>query len=316
MTWYFPFICLGAGAMLGLIKFSAGISKFTDYVGNIALVILMFTIGISVGADDIVIASIGKIGYQCVIISLCALLFSVIFVALLEKTILPLDKLKDKMLNEQLDKNNEIKIESDKKRSPLVWLIPICVIVGAVYGYLMITQETLTAIDNCFLISLAVLYITVGIGLSQNKGVFQYVKTLGTKTVLLPIAILLGSITGGIVSGLLLNIEPHISVLSASGMSYYSITGAFMTQTYGIQVGTYGFLVNVFREFFTVLLLPLLIKIGKGAPIAGGASGNMDTMLVPVSKFVGIELGFVALITGTILTFTVPFLLPVLAQVF
>ena len=93
-------------------------------------------------------------------------------------------------------------------------------------------------------------------------------------------------------------------------MSYYSITGAYMTQVYGIEAGTYGFIVNVMREFFTVLLLPLLIKISKGSPIAGGAAGNMDTMLVPVTKFVGKELGLVALITGAILTFSVPFILP------
>jgi uncharacterized membrane protein YbjE (DUF340 family) len=198
----------------------------------------------------------------------------------------------------------------------LVWIIPVCIVLGAIAGYSVVPQNALPVIDKCFLISLAVLYITVGIGLAQNRGVFQYIKTLGLKVILLPAAILLGSMIGGFTAGFFLSIEPHISVLSASGMSYYSITGAFMTQAYGIHTGVYGFLVNVLREFFTVLLLPLLIRISKGAPIAGGAAGNMDTMLVPVSKFVGVELGFVALITGTILTFIVPVLLPVLAQLF
>lgn len=46
--------------------------------------------------------------------------------------------------------------------------------------------------------------------------------------------------------------------------------------------------------------------------IAGGAAGNIDTILVPVTKFVGTELGLVALITGVILTFAVPFILPFL----
>ena len=315
MTWYFPFVFLGAGALLGILKFSGSASKVTGFIGNIALVVLMFTIGISVGADDVVIANVGIIGYQSAVISLCALFFSILFVALLEKTLLPLDKLKTKMLDDQNYTNAQINIGESQKRSPLVWIIPVCIVAGVFYGYFAVTGEALAVVDNCFLISLAVLYITVGIGLTQNKGVFQYVKKLGGRIILLPVAIFLGSITGGAVSGLLLNLKLHVSVLSASGMSYYSITGAFMTQTYGIQVGTYGFLVNVLREFFTVLLLPLLIKIGSGAPIAGGAAGNMDTMLVPVSKFVGVELGFVALIVGTILTFSVPILLPLLSQV-
>ena len=98
-------------------------------------------------------------------------------------------------------------------------------------------------------------------------------------------------------------------------MSFYSITGAYMTQAYGIEIGTYGFIVNVLRETFTVLLLPLLIKISPGSAIAAGAAGDMDTMLAPVTKFVGPRLGFVTLVTGTILTLIVPFLLPVLGSI-
>ncbi|HWQ77957.1 MAG TPA: LysO family transporter [Anaerovoracaceae bacterium] len=56
--------------------------------------------------------------------------------------------------------------------------------------------------------------------------------------------------------------------------------------------------------------------ISKGSPIAAGAAGNMDTMLVPVTKFVGIELGLVTLITGAILTFLVPLILPFFYGVF
>lgn len=94
-------------------------------------------------------------------------------------------------------------------------------------------------------------------------------------------------------------------------MGYYSLTGAFLTEEYGIEAGTYGFIVNVSRDFFTVLLIPLLLKISKGSPIASGASGCMDTMLVPVTKAIGAELGMVALISGTILTIVVPIWLAV-----
>jgi uncharacterized membrane protein YbjE (DUF340 family) len=152
----------------------------------------------------------------------------------------------------------------------------------------------------------------VGISLGTNRKVFDYIKILGFKVIYISFAIFMGSLIGGLLSGYILDIPLHISVMSAGGMSYYSITGAYMTQVYGIEAGTYGFVVNVMREFFTVLLLPLLIRISDGSPIAGGAAGNMDTMLVPVTKFVGAELGLVALITGVILTFTVPLILPAL----
>jgi len=315
MTWYFPFIFLGIGVLFGLIKLPGRTFVIVEQIGNVALIVLMLTIGISVGSDKVVIASIGTIGYQCVLIAMSAIFFSVLFVFLLEKTILPLDSLKEKLSDKQLHPDTEVEIDQESKSSPLVWIIPVSIILGAIAGLLFMPQNMLLLNDKIFLVSLAILYVTVGISLSQNLGVFRYVKSLGFKILLIPFAILMGSIVGGGLAGLVLNIEPHVSVMSASGMSYYSLTGAMMKQYYGILDGTYGFLVNVFREFLTVLMLPLLIKLGKGAPIAGGAAGCMDTMLVPISKFVGIELGFVALITGTILTFAVPILLPVLSQI-
>ena len=126
----------------------------------------------------------------------------------------------------------------------------------------------------------------------------------------MPLAIFCGCLLGGLVSGLVLGVPLEWSVISASGMGYYSLTGAFLTETFGIEAGTYGFIVNVSRDVFTVMLLPVLIRISKGSPIASGAAGCMDTMLVPVSRYVGPELSLVALISGTILTFVVPVWLP------
>ena len=170
--------------------------------------------------------------------------------------------------------------------------------------------------DTIFTISLIVLYVCVGISQGANREVFRFVKRLGFRIIWLSAAILLGSILGGIIAGILLRLPLYVSVISASGMSFYSITGAYMTQAYGLEIGTYGFIVNVLREFFTVLLMPLLIKISLGSPIAGGAAGNMDTMLAPVTKFVGVRLGLVTLITGTILTLLVPIVLTAVAYLF
>ena len=99
-------------------------------------------------------------------------------------------------------------------------------------------------------------------------------------------------------------------------MGYYSLTGAMMTDYFGIEAGTYGFVVNVIRDVFSIILMPLLVRISKGSPIAAGAAGCMDTMLVPVTKAVGTELGIVALISGTILTFVVPVWLPISQIIF
>lgn len=313
MTWI-PFLCLGIGLLIGIKKLPDNILKLVDWIINIALIVLMLTIGMNIGINESVMLNLGTIGINCAVIAISAIVFSVALVLLVEKTILPLDILREKLYAEDLNVNKEVDIDKkkDKKTSPLVWIMPINIVAGVIIGYFLLSDKQVGLLDYTLMGSLIFLYIGVGISLGTNHKVFGYIKILGFRIVYISIAIFVGSILGGLLAGLVLHVPIHIAIISASGMSYYSITGAYMTQGYGIEAGTYGFVVNVMREFFTVLLLPLLIKISKSCPIAGGAAGNMDTMLVPVTKFVGAELGLVALITGVILTFSVPFILPFL----
>lgn len=316
---FMPFICLGIGLLLGLRHLPQKILNITDKVINVALVLLMLTIGLNIGINDSVMLNLDSIGFNCLIISLCAIFFSVLFTVIVEKTLLPLEKLKNRICAENVRISDEINIsdEEGKSGSMLVWIMPASIVSGVIIGYFLFPDNNLIyVLDYLLTGSLIILYMSVGLSLGCNINVFRYIKILGFRVVYISIAILIGSITGGAISGIVLKLPPHISIISASGMSYYSLTGAYMTQVYGIETGTYGFIVNVMREFFTVLLLPFLIKISTGSPIAGGAAGNMDTMLVPVTKFVGVEIGLVTLITGVILTFTVPFMLPILCEIF
>lgn len=315
---YMPFICLGIGMLVGLLHLSYKMLNVIDKVINIALIVLMLTIGLNIGINNSVMLNLHSIGFNCLLIALCAITFSVLFTVIVEKTILPLNKLKEKLHDENISVNNEINIsdEEEKKSSPLIWIMPASIITGVIIGYFLMPNDFSFILDHLLIFSLIILYISVGLSLGSNINVFGYIKILGFRVVYISVAIFVGSIVGGVVSGIILHLPFNISVVSASGMSYYSLTGAYMTQVYGIEIGTYGFIVNVMREFFTVPLLPVLIRISKGSPIAGGAAGNMDTMLVPITKFVGVEIGLVTLITGVILTFTVPLVLPILCRIF
>ena len=313
MAWM-PFIFIMLGVVTGFIKFPERFFKLAEIAGNIALTTLMLAIGINIGTSDTVIKNIGDISFNCGVITLCALGFSIIAVFILEKTVLPLNELQNKILSVNNNFAPETKGNPEKKSSAFVWIIPVCIILGIITGiFFMRGLEKFNGM--VFTGSLTILYISVGVGLAQNRIIFTYVKLLGWKVILISAAIILGSLTGGLAAGLMLGLELHISVISACGMSYGSLTGAFMTQVYGIDTGTYGFLVNVMREFLTIMLLPLLVRISKGAPIASGGAAAMDTVLIPVTKFIGAELSLVVLITGTILTFAVPVLIQLLSNI-
>ena len=317
MSW-FPFICLGFGASIGISKWVKHISPFVDPLTNSGLVILMLTLGIKIGSSDSLVSSMGLFGFRCFFTSLSAILFSVLFILLLEKTILPLEEVRRKLNCQNIGINQVISIEENEIAgpSPLIWIMPTCIILGILAGYAIFPSQLVFILNYMLTGSLIILYTGVGISFGINRSVFKYIRILSWKIVLIPIAIIAGSLSGGYISGIILGMPTYITVTAAGGMSYYSITGAYLTQVYGIEAGAFGFLVNVAREFLTVLCLPFLIRISPGSPIASGAAGNMDTMLVPITKFTGVELGIVTLITGTILTFLVPFILPLLVSLF
>ena len=310
MNTLIPFICLAIGALISWRGLPKSILKGLDILINIALIILMLVIGLNIGISPQVMDNLGRIGLNCAVISVTAIFASAFLVSLCEKTILPLEETRKRFVSESSGS------ESESQTSIIVVIMPLCIVLGDIGGYFVFKDISTALLDIVLTMSLILLYISVGVSLGENKHVLSYTKQLGIRILILPAAIFIGSILGGLIVGIVLRIPLHYSVISASGMGYYSLTGATMTDYFGIEAGTYGFIVNVIRDVFTIILMPVLTRISKGSPIAAGGAGCMDTMLVPVTKAVGIELGVVALISGTILTFLVPVWLPLTRVVF
>lgn len=311
-----PFACMGLGLLIGFQKLPQAAYRAVDWVTTISLVILMITIGGNVGTNEEVIAEIGTVGFNCLATCLCAIVGSVLFCLLIEKTILPLEKYSQMQLDDS-EGSARLSVDSDEKKGidPILILIPVSVLVGAFGCYFFMPKTKVFLLDYALWTSLVILYTSVGIGMGQNKSVFRYIKMVGFKIIYLVLGVWVGSMAGGAVAALLTGMPLKYAVISASGVGYYSMTGATMLSSFGPEAGVYGFMINVFRDFFTVLLLPILGRVSKSAPIASGAAGNMDSMLVPVTKVVGRELGLVALIVGIVLTFGVPVILPILCSV-
>ncbi|MFR1725179.1 lysine exporter LysO family protein [Emergencia timonensis] len=311
-----PFACMGLGLLIGFQKLPQAAYRAVDWVTTISLVILMITIGGNVGTNEEVIAEIGTVGFNCLATCLCAIVGSVLFCLFIEKTVLPLEEYSQMQLDDS-EGSARLSVDSDEKKGidPILILIPVSVLAGAFGCYFFMPKTKVFLLDYALWTSLVILYTSVGIGMGQNKSVFRYIKMVGFKIIYLVLGVWVGSMAGGAVAALLTGMPLKYAVISASGVGYYSMTGATMLSSFGPEAGVYGFMINVFRDFFTVLLLPVLGRVSKSAPIASGAAGNMDSMLVPVTKVVGRELGLVALIVGIVLTFGVPVILPILCSV-
>lgn len=167
---------------------------------------------------------------------------------------MPLKKIRLKLSAERPAYEEE---KNEPHFSALIIIMPLCIAIGILSGKFLLSETDGQIIDATLTVSLIFLYTGVGVSIGSNKEVFSYIRKLGFRIIFMPAAIFTGCIAGGTISGLLLGVPVEWSALSASGMGYYSLTGAFLTESFGVEAGTYGFIVNVSRDVLTVILLPL-----------------------------------------------------------
>ncbi len=314
MTLYIPFICIALGCAINWKGLPERTLNIINFIMNSALMLLMTVVGLNVGTSREVMDNLGRIGLNCIIMCLSSICFAVIFMVLLEKTIVPLEEIRQKLHKE---KGIELKPVSEKKGiDPLMIAMPCAIILGLVLGLYVVPDIKDETMDLLLNISLILLYTGAGVSLATNKVAFLYIRRLGLRILFLPLAIFVGGLISGFLMSFILGVDLCWSVTASSTMGYYSLPGAFMTEAYGVEAGIYGFMVNIFRDICTVTFMPLLKKISKGSPIASGAGGCMDSMFIPVARAVGPELGIAGLIVGTIITIFVPFWLPISKMIF
>ncbi|ACJ15718.1 hypothetical membrane protein, conserved [Thermococcus onnurineus NA1] len=166
---------------------------------------------------------------------------------------------------------------------------------------------------NLYEIMLYLLIFIIGIDLGGSFRLDE-VRKLGRLAVKLPLGTLLGSLLGGLVASLVLGIDLRWGLAVSAGCGWYSLTGPLIAQ-YSAVYGTLGFLANLTREIFTVLLYPVVIRqIPKELAVSMGGATTMDTTLPIMTKFGGSDVAIIAFVHGFILTALVPFVVPFILQ--
>ncbi|AEK72706.1 membrane protein, conserved [Thermococcus sp. 4557] len=166
---------------------------------------------------------------------------------------------------------------------------------------------------NLYEVMLYLLILIIGIDLGQSFRLAE-IRKLGRLAIKLPLGTLLGSLLGGIAASLILGIELRWGLAVAAGCGWYSLAGPLIAQ-YSTVYGTLGFLANLTREIFTVLLYPVAIgKMRKELAVSMGGATTMDTTLPIMTKFGGSEVALIAFVHGFVLTALVPFVVPFILQ--
>jgi uncharacterized membrane protein YbjE (DUF340 family) len=192
----------------------------------------------------------------------------------------------------------------------MVYIILISLTLGIAVGN-FISPEMFKDIDKISTIALNLLIFSVGIDIGLNKEVLTKIKKKGVKILLVPLAVVIGSLFGGLIVGLIFKLQTNLALAISAGFGWYSLSAVILTNLAGAEAGTVAFLSNVFRELLAVLSIGFIAsKINYITAIAPSGATAMDTTLPVISKFTDEETVVIAFLTGTILTFLVPFLVP------
>lgn len=188
-------------------------------------------------------------------------------------------------------------------------LIALVFAAGIILGMFNILPEGFNA-GNWSEFALYALLLFVGISIGSDKESFMALRRMRGWLILIPIVSVVGSLLFSLATLLFFDEFSIREVLAVSaGMGYYSLSSIIISKLHGETLGTIALMANLFREIFTLLVTPFLIRFtGKLTPIAAGGATSMDTTLPVVIRFSGKEYVMISIYSGVVITFLVPVL--------
>lgn len=190
--------------------------------------------------------------------------------------------------------------------------IILSILIGILSGYYILPNNFYQHTDLIIDVGLCILLFFVGIDIGRNKDIFNKIKRMGLKIVLVPIMIIIGTIAGSIIGGYIIGMPYKEAGAVGAGFGWYTLS-AMMLANYSTELSALAFLTNVFREIIALIIIPVVAKnIGYVESIAPAGATAMDTSLPIISKFTDSETTIIAFITGACLSSSVPIIVSIM----
>ncbi|NLY86639.1 MAG: lysine exporter LysO family protein [Tissierellia bacterium] len=191
----------------------------------------------------------------------------------------------------------------------------IAVILGVGTGYFFLPTEFSNNIGLIIDIGLMVLLFFVGIDIGKQKDILDKIKKLGFKVLLVPLAVIVGSVVGSMIIGLFLNMKINEAGAIGAGLGWYSLSSTILLSDGYVELSALAFLSNVFREIIALIFIPVVAKyIGKLESVSTAGATAMDTALPVISSSTDPQTSIIAFITGVICSTAVPIIVPIILK--
>lgn len=274
--------------------------------------LMLFILGIEVGGNRMLMESMGRLGFEALIVTLLTTVCCCLATNLMWKHVEPSHEAQTARSSQPGRRRHRYKIPSlsslwNKLRDSLIILCCFLLgcFIGLEYGNGMLPPDAALYI-------LCLLMGCVGFGIGQNSELRNSIRRIKKQLILLPLVTILATWAGSALTALVLPRHSLTDWLAiGSGFGYYSLSGILITQARGAELGTIALMYNILREISALLLAPVFLRLsGPLAPISIGGATTGDTTLPVIARVCGERFIPISVYHGLTVDFTVPFLVP------
>lgn len=275
------------------------------------LMVLITALGVQLGANDEVVASLGQIGLSALVITLLSMAGSVACVFLLRRFVLKLDR-RGRPADGSAAEDEAAQGGGKADNSLTKWIIA-AVAVGMLAGRFLIPPALSAHCGTVIDIGLYLILFLVGLDMGRQGGVLADIRAAGLRVLLVPLAVAVGTLTCAMLAGLFLPMGVKDSAAAASGFGWYSLAPTLLAP-YSLSVSAVAFLSNVLREVLSIVAVPLVARYaGYVECVALPGAAAMDTVLPVVVGATHERITIYSFASGVILSLAVPVLVPAIA---
>ena len=307
-------LTLLAGMIAGrlLSRRVAALHAFASRALMPVLLVLLFFMGVSLGANRAVAANLHRLGLEAMLITLGALGGTILFSSWLWRIAFK------NSVNAGNSENSERSEHSDNSKSSdhsnlsdaLGSMLPILIMLaaGAVAGRWGLVDEEWAAKGS--VIVLYALLTVVGLYVGSGRELADGMRRQSARVLLVPLATVVGSLVGAATVAPLLTGRTLAQCLAvASGFGYYSLSAILINGYCGADLGLVALISNVARELTVLLFAPLMVRaFNPLTPICLGGATSMDSTLPSIVRASGAQYLLVALLHGIVVDSLVPLL--------
>lgn len=319
-------IMVGCYLLAGKLRSYSNRFGFMDTLLNCVVFVIVFVMGLRMGANEEVTSQLDTIGVQAAAITVFAVAGSVIFVSVTRR-LLGLDRYAHLKVKEPEGTGDitmdtgDCKAEPQKDNSSIKITLGIFIFVllGMAAGYFVLpaiiddVDRFQSLSGDMIVVGLCILLGIIGFNMGLTGQIVKSLKNAGLKVFLFPLAAITGSLVFGALYGLVSPFTVKEAMAISAGFGWYTFAPSVISDAGYVVAGAVSFMHNIIRETLGIISIPLAAKLFgyiEATAITGVAA--MDVCMPIVEKSCNEETVIYSFAIGVCMNIMVPVLVPLI----